>query len=209
MCGLPYIPRLSTEHRDISKRNTNETDPKTRRAYSSTNLLCVRHANIFTSLSQRVKALHLHSFRTIIMIMMMILIIVSLIVIIILCFIVITVTGDVGSRPCYKGAWSIRLLCSAYTLVGSGNYDDEDDDMMMMVMMMVMMIMMVMMVMMNKIRMVMIIMTMMMMTQTDVFQESSNSPSSLSFRSRTLYKFQPDLSAGDFFSSCLYLLKKN
>ena len=60
--------------------------------------------------------------------MMMILIIVSLIVIIILCFIVITVTGDVGSRPCYKGAWSIRLLCSAYTLLGSGNYDDEDDD---------------------------------------------------------------------------------
>ena len=142
------------------------------------------------------------------MIMMMILIIVSLIVIIILCFIVITVTGDVGSRPCYKGAWSIRLLCSAYTLVGSGNYDDEDDDMMMMVMMMVMMIMMVMMVMMNKIRMTMIIMTMMMMTQTDVFQESSNSPSSLSFRSRTLYKFQPDLSAGDFLSSCLYFMLK-
>jgi len=28
--------------------------------------------------------------------------------------------GDVGSRPCYKGAWSIRLLCSAYTLFGSG-----------------------------------------------------------------------------------------
>ena len=134
-------------------------------------------------------------------IMIMILVIVSLIVIIILCFIVITVTGDVGSRPCYKGAWSIRLLCSAYTLFGSGNYDDEDDDMMMMVMMMVMMVMM------NKIRMVMIIMTMMMMTQTDVFQESSNSPSSLSFRSRTLYKFQPDLSAGDFLSSCLYMLK--
>ena len=60
--------------------------------------------------------------------MMMILIIVSLIVIIILCFIVITVTGDVGSRPCYKGAWSIRLLCSAYTLVGSGNYDDDGHD---------------------------------------------------------------------------------
>lgn len=145
---------------------------QTRHANSSTNLLCVFFASaaqIF-SLLLRVKALNLYSFKVIIIIIILCL------AIIIIILIVMIIIGDVGFRPNYRGAWPLCLLCPAYTLISTGNR------------MMLLMIMMM-----------MLWMKMMMMIKFDVFQESSSSPSSLSFRSRTLYKFQPHLSAGDWY----------
>ena len=63
---------------------------------------------------------------------------------------VIIIIGSAGFRPDYRGAWPVRLLCPAYTLIGPGNM------MMMLLMMMMTKMMMVMM--------LMIMMLMMMMT---------------------------------------------
>ena len=143
---------------------------QTRHANSSTNLLCVFFASAAQIFSLLLRVKALNLYSFKVIIIIIILCLTIIIIVMI-------IIGAVGFRSNYRGAWPLCLLCPAYTLISTGN--------MVMILMMIMMM--------------MLWMKMMMMIKFDVFQESSSSPSSLSFRSRTLYKFQPHLSAGDWY----------